>query len=1463
MERSTADGATEQVIGILAGLLPPGTEVTPGSPVREFGLESLAVTRLWFELRTAFGVDVPLTRLRDCATPADIAGLLAADGESASAGLASPGPAGTESRFAPFPLTDMQQAYLIGKSGDNPVGCHVYREFEVPEGDADRLAATWRLVVERHDMLRAVIRPDGRQQVRPSGPDTLVPVPILAGDGDLAGHLAAVRDRLACRRYPPGAWPMHAVEITAVPDGRVIVGLSIDAMIIDGHGLAVLLRDWWRLYQGLDLPGPVPPARDYLVAVASERPSADDLEYWAARLDGLPAGPVLPGEPGEPAGRPAAAGPHRTALTAVLGADAWTAAGRLARAWAVSPTSIVLTLFAEAFAWHGTPGPFTVVLTASSRGRLPAGADAVVGPFTSSIVAPLPGTLDVPLRAAAQRVHKQLWADLEHAAVSGVAALRRQRARDRSTSQPPLPVVFTSMLGVGPAWEPGDFARRVSYAASQTTGVTLDHQMHEQDGTLRIRWDVIEAAFPPGAVRAVFATFLNALEELPGYEEAEQDGAVTRPMNELQQAYFVPRVTACSGPWDGCQVYHSFGLADLDLARLESAWLRLVGAHEALRTVVGHDGRLHVRRHVPSRRHIPVHDLAGADHTAFLAQQRDTMAGRPFPLGRGPQSDVRVTIDSSDPEQPVSLHLTTDLTILDGRSIHFVVRELMRLYVDPGAAPRPSAAADGSRASRDDYLAARRSARHDQALAGYWRQRVAALPPGPTLPPATDQARVRHEAVVDGWPAVREMARQAGLAPDDLLCAALTQVLGRALGAPFSVTVVRWTEPTAALRPGEYTALSWLTLDHPDLPLPEQAARFRAVLDQDRQADAVEGLGELRRRVMRERRDQPFELPVVYTSILDLSGQPLPPGIRLGPWLTCTPDVALDCVSIDEGNVLRIYWDVLASQFPAGEPARWFGEYRDLVRGLAAGPTWEGPAPAESPGRLSDRDRRVILEDWSGTDAEYPVRGPVHLLFEGQARIRPDAVAVRWTGGVMTYVELDRRAGALARVLRGRGVAPGTGVGISVPRGPQMAVAVFGVLKAGGFYVPLEPSLPPGRAGRMIEDVGVSLVITTSDRHGWPLPGTLSAIDADLIPDQDVPVGEFNGTDMDDLAYVIFTSGSTGRPKGVAVTHRPLSNLLDWCYRTHGFGPADTGLSVTSLGFDLSVWDLLGLLGCGASVYIADEAEQRDPGLLLDILLREPITFWNSAPTTLNQMAPLFAGRAGQPGTGNLRLVYLSGDYTPLPLPGQVRRLFPGARIVSLGGATEATVWSNFFEVGDIDPAWRSIPYGRPIDNCRYYICDERMEPCPPGAEGDLYIGGVCLSAGYHRQPELTAERFIQNPFGPGRLYRTGDRASFFPDGTIFFLGRADGQVKIRGFRVETAEVEHRLRGHRAVEDAVVLARPARGRAQARGVRGGGRPGDGRRPPQARRDGLARLHGAQRRGVRRHLPCNRQREAGP
>jgi pristinamycin I synthase-3/4 len=293
----------------------------------------------------------------------------------------------------------------------------------------------------------------------------------------------------------------------------------------------------------------------------------------------------------------------------------------------------------------------------------------------------------------------------------------------------------------------------------------------------------------------------------------------------------------------------------------------------------------------------------------------------------------------------------------------------------------------------------------------------------------------------------------------------------------------------------------------------------------------------------------------------------------------------------------------------------------------------------------------------------------------------------------------------------------------------------------------------------------------------------------------------------EDVAYVIHTSGSTGEPKGIVVQHRPAANLVDWINRTFEVGPEDRGLFITSLCFDLSVYDIFGMLAAGGTVHVATEEELADPDRLVSLLRNGGITLWDSAPAALVQLAPLFPREPD--ASSRLRRVLLSGDWIPVTLPDRVRQSFPGARVLALGGATEATVWSNWFPVGEVDPRWSSIPYGRPIANARYHVLDVAFAPCPVGVPGDLYIGGDCLCAGY-RRPELTAEAFLPDPVSgaPGaRLYRTGDRARYGADGNLEFLGRLDQQVKVRGYRIELGEIEVALARHPGVREAVVLAR--------------------------------------------------------
>jgi amino acid adenylation domain-containing protein len=477
------------------------------------------------------------------------------------------------------------------------------------------------------------------------------------------------------------------------------------------------------------------------------------------------------------------------------------------------------------------------------------------------------------------------------------------------------------------------------------------------------------------------------------------------------------------------------------------------------------------------------------------------------------------------------------------------------------------------------------------------------------------------------------------------------------------------------------------------------------------------------------------------------------------------------------------------------------GHFLTVMEAAAASPT----TPISQLPLLPPAERRRIVADWNQTAADYPADDCLPDAFTRRATAAPDAPALVVHGKSVTYGQLNERANRLAHFLRSRGVKPRDLVGVCVKRSADMVAAVLAVAKCGAAYVPLDPTYPKDRLAFMLEDTKAALVLTQGALVER-IPGdakklvNLDELDATLAGFPDADPEHWHTPDA--VAYVIYTSGSTGKPKGVVVRHRAAVNTTDWVNQTFGVTAKDKLLFVTSLSFDLSVYDVFGVLGAGGCLRIADEAELKDPAKLAEILRTERITMWDSAPAALQQLVPFFGQHEPTP---DLKLVMLSGDWIPVPLPDQVRQAFPNAKVMALGGATEAAIWSNWFAVEKVDPAWPSIPYGKPIRNARYHVLDTNLQPVPVGVPGELHIGGLCLADGYLNRPKLTAERFIPDPFTPGeRLYKTGDLARYLTDGNIEFLGRIDHQVKVRGFRVEMGEIETALCQHPAVREAVV-----------------------------------------------------------
>jgi amino acid adenylation domain-containing protein len=573
-----------------------------------------------------------------------------------------------------------------------------------------------------------------------------------------------------------------------------------------------------------------------------------------------------------------------------------------------------------------------------------------------------------------------------------------------------------------------------------------------------------------------------------------------------------------------------------------------------------------------------------------------------------------------------------------------------------------------------------------------------------------------------------------------------------------------------------------------------------------------------------------------------LQNEPLRPlelaGLKLNPVHVHSGTAKFDLMfSLEETeNGLGGFVEYNTDLFDEPTVTRMLGHFQTLLEGVVANP---GIKISELP-LLPPGEREQMLVEWNRTRAEFPRDKCLHELIEEQARRTPDAVAVVFEDEQLTYRELDRRGDRLAAELRTAGVGPEVRVGICMERSLEMMVGLLGILKAGGGYVPLDPAYPMERLAFMLEDSRASVLLTQPslrDRFNFEISNLQVLCESETRHESRARTRTKNEDEQTDstphsdcLAYVLYTSGSTGRPKGVMVTHRNVVNFFTGMDRVLGLQPgvgravrqdakAVVWLAVTSISFDISVLELFWTLARGFKVVIQPDekrfrpvsrSEERFPdgrrASVAEQIVRHGVTHLQCTPSLAGALAlapeSLEAMRL-------LDKLLLGGEALPVPLAQKLRQVLRG-ELINMYGPTETTVWSATHRVAETGNV---IPIGRPIANTAIYILDKNRQPVPAGVPGEIFIGGEGVARGYLNQPELTAERFIPNPFGDKsetgapRLYRTGDLGRFRADGTIEFLGRRDHQVKIRGHRIEPGEIESTLARHPAVREAVVMAR--------------------------------------------------------
>ena len=862
-------------------------------------------------------------------------------------------------------------------------------------------------------------------------------------------------------------------------------------------------------------------------------------------------------------------------------------------------------------------------------------------------------------------------------------------------------------------------------------------------------------------------------------------------------------------------------VTDWDQKRFEAALNKLIVRHEMLRSIVLPEGRQQILQSVPAYR-VEATDLRAKD-SATVARQleavRQQMSHQLRPSDRWPLFEFRVS--HLDAHRSL-LHVCIDLLISDNRSFQIFFGELAQLYLHPDTILPPL------ELSFRDYLAA--AGAFEEMEPGrrsreYWLQRVPTMPPSPELPLAKNPTAiaqpefVRRHARLDAatWKSLKEKSARIRVTPDGVLLAAYAEVLGIWSKSPrmtINLTLFNRLPIHKQVNDivGDFTSVTLLEVDNSKPQTFEARTRkIQEQLWQDVDHRHFSGLRVMREITRLQGVGPKAIMPVVFTSLLNIGEES---GVtnwasKLGKTvyaLSQTPQVYLDFIVQEENDELVINWDAVDELFPAGLLDHLFQAYQFCLRQLASDDASWQRTLAENTERFLPAAQRQIRQAANDTQASLSDE-LLHTLFLKQVEQRPNQIAVRTPTHELTYRELFQSACRIEEELLRRGVEPNQLVGVLMEKGWEQVAAVLGIHFAGGAYLPIDPELPPKRQRHLIEHGQVRIVLTQSALEPFvrlPKGVEVLAVD-DLQPAAATAPVERRRQKPEDLAYVIYTSGSTGLPKGVMIDHRGAVNTVLDINQRFGVGPGDRVLAVSRLNFDLSVYDIFGLLAAGGTIVMPAADRALDATHWAELVAAEKITLWNTVPTLMQLLVEQEdpSRSIGQ----SLRLILMSGDWIPIHLPALIRQVLPKAKIVSLGGATEASIWSILYPIEHVISNWKSIPYGKPMVNQTFHVLNPVLAACPGWVPGQLYIGGVGLAKGYWRDEQKTKDSFFEHPVTGERLYRTGDLGRYLPDGNIEFLGREDFQVKVNGYRIELGEIEVRLQEHMGVENCVVTVR--------------------------------------------------------
>ncbi|MBC8943854.1 non-ribosomal peptide synthetase/type I polyketide synthase [Xenorhabdus indica] len=881
------------------------------------------------------------------------------------------------------------------------------------------------------------------------------------------------------------------------------------------------------------------------------------------------------------------------------------------------------------------------------------------------------------------------------------------------------------------------------------------------------------------------------------------------PLTALQYAYWLGESQLFQFGNGIAHFYAELAIDGLDLPRFTAAWNQVISHHGQLRGYVK-EGQYHILPEVPcyTPTIIDCRDMTQEECETQLNNARNTLRTQGVPSDNWPLFDL--TLYHTD-DRTHLLHLTIDLLVADGKSLTLILRDLHHWYQEPDWQPEPSAI------TITDYIQTLENEKTGEAWQQsrqYWLDRLPSIPDAPVLPLKDHQSQLLDQQCLTGyisaqqWQRLQQRAAEHRVSPSQVMLTLFAHILSVWSNSEhFTINVLhgnRLLMPQHCdMLVGNLSTTSLLEVDLRNTTgFSDAVSRIQKQWLADLQHALFDGQLVLREK-NQHRHNLNAGMPIVFNDTTGTAGKG-PSGLgTLNLFGAQTPHVYLDCMLISgtEGGV-TIQWAILPQLFQPQVAENMFDHYQaSIVALLEPDYQWSAPLPDWLP--ASDR---TLCQNSNATKNIFPPHTLCSLI-EQAVNCYPQHIAVVDACCQLDYRTLWSQSLTLAVHLQAQENQTSPLVSVVMEKGREQVIAVIAILLAGRAYLPIDASYPQQRIHQLLALGEVDTVLTQpkfAQQLNWPDNIQIISLDETLLNNLPTTNKPSLSVRPEDLAYVIFTSGSTGTPKGVMIDHQSAVNTILDINQRIALSEHDSVLAISELTFDLSVYDLFGTLSCGAKLVMPAAGDNRQPDKLLTWLQQESVTVWNSVPAFV-QLLEEYA-RSYPHSLHNLRWILMSGDWIPTNLPAKLHTLHPELNLLSLGGATEASIWSIAYPIVQVEPNWRSIPYGKPLYNQTFYVLNTALSSCPVWVIGELYIGGQGLALGYWADAEKTKHAFITHPQTGERLYRTGDLGRWLPDGNIEFLGRNDHQIKIRGYRIELGEIEHLLCEHPAIQQALVFA---------------------------------------------------------